>query len=178
MSLIRDEDRCYCIIGVLLVVSSLFFVITVCCRCCAFLALCCVHFCVLCFALTASSSLGLCVRRVWVCALFCASLVPLNVAFWIELRANRFLQGGSNRQPTNDRANTTTSEDRVWRFQHMESSMCNLACSLVSPSLLTKHSFKQYSQVLNQAINMSAPSRSSSVANYCNATDYVKKVKL
>ena len=95
------------------------FVTIVCCWCCAFLALCTVHFCVRCSALTTLWSLGLCAIRVWVCASFCASLLPSNVAFWIELWANRFLQVGNNWQPANDRANTTALKDKVWRLQQI-----------------------------------------------------------
>ena len=52
------------------------------------------------------------------CTLFRASLLLSNVAFRTKLRAKRLLQGGNNWQPANDRADTTTSKHRFWRFQH------------------------------------------------------------
>ena len=120
MSLIRDEDRCCHINGILTLVSFLSLIVTIVrCWCYAFSVLCCACFCIRCFALTTLWSLGSCAIRVWVCALFCASILSSNVAFWTELRANRFLQSKNIWQPANDGANTTMSKDKVWRLQHL-----------------------------------------------------------
>ena len=87
--------------------------------CCTFATpVLCALVCVPLLRLTASRSLGLSIVHVWVCALHRSRLVSSNVEFCTEVRANGFLQGRNIQQPRKDRADTTTSEDRVWWLQH------------------------------------------------------------
>lgn len=119
MSLIRYEDRCCCIIGIFSLVSSLSVFVTI----VLVLVLCACSHCAACFVLSVAPPRRFTFAepvhctRLSVRTLLCA-FVPSNAAFWAKLRANRFLQSRNNLQPANDGADTTKSEDRVWRLQH------------------------------------------------------------
>ena len=87
------------------------FVTNVCSWCCAFAALFCVHFCVRCFALTTSWSLGLCAVRVGVCALFCASYYRRTSHFEQSCEPTDFckaetISGQRTTEPTRQRQKT------------------------------------------------------------------------
>ena len=119
MSLIRDEERCCCITGIFTHVSPLSISVTI----VLVLVLCAHSHCVAWFVLSIDPLQRFEVAepvhytRLSVRDSLCA-FVPLNIAGWVKLRANRFLQGRNNLQPETDGADTPKSEDRVWRLQH------------------------------------------------------------
>ena len=114
MNLIRDEVCYYCIKGdIYSCIFSLFFVTMV------FVLVLCVCSTVLC-ALVCSIALShhFMVARPVHCILLnvhatLLTFVPLYIAFYTKLQVNNFLQGVNGWQPTNNEANSKTSEDIV-----------------------------------------------------------------
>ena len=57
-----------------------------------------------------------------------STFVPSYVAFCTKLQVNNFLQGGNDRQPENDGANTTASKDKFCSFQQVLKSCFQSTC--------------------------------------------------